>query len=137
MLRFPAIVLLLTACIVTVGCGDSAKARVKGNVTFNGDPVEEGSISFLPAEDTQSRKASAAILNGVFDIPADRAPTPGKFKVEISWFKKTGNKIASADPGMVAADETKEAIPAKYNRETTLVRELVVGENKLDFKLDP
>ncbi len=137
MLRFPAIMLFLIATISSAGCGDATKARLKGNVTFDGRPIEEGSISFLPADGTDSRKASAAVLNGVYDIPADRAPTPGKFKIEISWMRKTGNKIASADPGMGAADETKEAIPAKYNRDSTLVRDLVAGENKLDFKLDP
>ena len=137
MLRFPAIVFVVSVGLFAVGCGDSSKARLKGNITFNGSPVEEGSISFLPTDGTESRKASAVILNGNYDIPADRAPTPGKFKIEISWMTKTGNKIASADPGMPAIDETKEAIPEKYNRETTLVRDIVAGENKLDFRLDP
>ncbi len=137
MLRITALFLGLTSTLLLTGCGDGGKARMQGTVTFDGQPIEEGSISFLPADGTDSRKASAAILKGVYDIPADRAPTAGKFKVEITWMKRTGNKIASADPGMAPADETKEAIPAKYNRESTLVRDLVAGENKLDFNLEP
>ncbi len=136
MLKHLAFAILFCSVVLFAGCADAGKARLKGTVVFDGAPVEEGSISFLPADGTTSRKASAAILNGEFDIPGDRAPSPGKFKVEISWMKKTGKKIASADPGIMA-DETKEAIPAKFNRETTLIRDLVAGENKLEFKLEP
>lgn len=118
------------------GCGDKKQAKVQGTVTYNGIPVEEGSISFFPEPGTESRKASGAILNGAFDIPADRGPFPGKFRVEITGVKKTGKKIPSADPG-IEIDERVELIPEKYHPNSTLVRDIVAGENQLEFKLDP
>lgn len=118
------------------GCGDKKQAKVHGTVTYNGIPVEEGSISFFPEPGTESRKASAAILDGAFDIPTDRGPFPGKFRVEITGVKKTGKKIPSADPG-IEIDERIELIPDKYHRNSTLIREIAPGDNKLDFLLDP
>ena len=123
------------ALLFLAGCGPRA-ATIKGTATFDGIPIEEGSISFLPEPGTESRKASAAILQGAFEVPAERGPMPGKFRIEISWVKKTGKKIASADPGMPDVDERIEAIPARYNTESTLVREITPGDNKLEFALE-
>lgn len=125
----------LLLCIFA-GCGDRKEVKIQGAVTFNGAPVEDGNIVFYPEPGTESRKASAAIVHGVFEIPADLAPSPGKFKIEISGMKKTGRKIPSADPG-IEIDERVEMIPEKYNRASTLVREIASGENQLEFKLDP
>lgn len=123
------------ALLLIAGCG-TGQVPIQGTVTLDGVPVEEGSISFFPEAGTNSRKASAAILNGEFSIPLENGPLPGKFKVEISWIKKTGRKIPSADPGMGDVEERIEAIPTKYNTASTLVREIAAGGNKLDFKLE-
>lgn len=121
--------------ITLLGCGGPRQVAVEGDVTFDGQPIEEGSISFIPEAGTESRKASAAIIKGSYRVLAENGPLPGKFKIEISWMKKTGKKLASADPGMTA-DETKEVIPAKYNTASTLIRDIGTGENRLDFKLE-
>jgi len=127
--------IVVAAALLLTGCGPR-QSSVKGTVTFDGAPVEEGSISFFPEPGTESRKASAAILNGAFAIPAEAGPMPGKFRVEINWVKKTGRKAPSADPGMPDIDERIEAIPEKYNSASTLVREITPGENTLEFVLE-
>lgn len=133
MLRTPVVAVFF----LVAGCGDPTQVVVKGTVTFAGTPVETGSISFFPEPGTESRKASAPIVNGIFEISPERAPSAGSFRIEISWMKKTGMKIPSADPGMDDLDERQEAIPAKYNSDSTLVRDIVRGENKLEFTLEP
>ncbi len=137
-MRTQVLLLALGSILLFVaGCGGSGNATVKGTVTFDNTPVDEGSISFFPEPGTESRKASAAIVNGAFEIPAERGPTAGTFKIEISWMKKTGRKTPSADPGMGDLDERKEAIPVKYNSDSTLVRDIVAGANRLEFNLAP
>ncbi len=48
--------------------------------------------------------------------------------------KPTGRKVASADPGMTM-DETREAVPRKYNAETTLTVDVGATETVKDFAL--
>ena len=122
---------LLTAVI---GCGLSGQVSIKGRVTFDGQPVETGSIVFAPEPGSGSTKVAAPIEGGEYEIGAERGASPGTYRVEINWPKKTGRQVASADPGMMM-DETEEAIPQKYNTESTLTRELKAGENTHDFDL--
>ena len=56
--------------------------------------------------------------------------------MRISSFsvKPTGGKIESADPDIMM-DETREAIPPKYNSNSTLTAEIAAGENVKVFAL--
>ncbi len=116
-----------------VGCG-SNQVSIKGRVTFDGQPVGPGSIVFVPEAAADGIKVAAPIAEGNYEIQAERGAKPGTYRVEVSWSKKTGRQIPSADPGMMH-DETKEAIPPQFNTQTTLTRELKPGENVLDFDL--
>jgi hypothetical protein len=127
-----AICLMTGIVAAVVGCGSSNQVSVQGRVTFEGQPVGPGSIVFLP--DAEGAKVAAAIEDGKYQIGPERGAAPGSFRVEISWSKKTGRQIPSADPGMMM-DEMQEAIPPQYNTQTNLRRELKAGENVLDFDL--
>jgi hypothetical protein len=135
MIRWRDLLLMGLLLAAAPGCG-SDQVSIKGEVTLEGKAVGPGSIVFLPQAGTQSRKAAAAIIDGKYEIPADRGPTPGTFRVEISWSKKTGRKIPSADPVIPLIDETREAIPKKYNSKSILTVKIVAGENKHDFALE-
>jgi hypothetical protein len=115
------------------GCSGQNSASVHGKVTLDGEMVSAGNIAFLPAA-AGGRKVAAAIEQGLYSIPASQKLEPGKYRVEISWHKPTGRKVASADPGMTI-DETREAVPAKYNRDSTLTVEIGGGEVEKDFSL--
>src|SRR5688572_15059983 len=112
----------LTAFAVCLGCTGNSAVPLRGTVTLDGQPVTGGSIVFMP-QMAGGPKAAAAIENGAYSIPAAQGVKPGKYRVEVSWHKPTGRKIPSADPGMTA-DETREAIPAKYNSNSTLLVDL-------------
>jgi hypothetical protein len=124
---------LLVSCVLPVGCSGEKSASVRGKVTLDGEPVAAGNIAFLPTA-AGGKKAAAAIEQGAYAIPASEKLLPGSYRVEISWHKPTGRKIASADPGMTI-DETREAVPAKYNSNSTLTVEIGSGEVEQDFAL--
>ena len=116
-----------------MGCGGESTTALHGKVTFDGEPVALGNISFFPST-SDGKKAAAAIEQGQYSIPAEEGLAPGTYRVEVSWRKPTGRKIPSADPGMTI-DETQEAIPAKYNSASTLTAEITAGQVEQDFAL--
>ena len=123
----------LCVLIGPIGCGTKSVSSVHGNVTLDGEPVAAGNIAFLPPGGSGSR-ASAAIEQGAYKISASDNLAPGSYRVEISWHKPTGRKIASADPGMMI-DETREAVPAKFNTDSKLMVEVAGGDVEKDFAL--
>jgi hypothetical protein len=62
------------------GCGGGSGTTVTGTVTFNGQPVESGTISFVP-EDGKSAPAGGEVRNGSFSV---KNVSPGKNRVEVS-----------------------------------------------------
>ena len=121
------------ALLVIGGCTAERSSSVHGKVTLDGEAVSMGSIVFLPAAGSGT-KAAAAIENGLYSIPTAEKMRPGSYRVEISWHKSTGRKIASADPGMTI-DETREVVPARYNAASTLTAEVGSGDAEKNFVL--
>lgn len=128
--------LLAGLLAAAAGCsGNTRQASVTGEVTLDGQPVGPGGhIVFLPQSGGEGRQASAAIDGGKYAIPAERGPSLGPCRVEITWDKKTGKQLPSADPGFMM-DETRQAIPTKYNRQSTLTVEITPGANVHNFHL--
>ena len=123
----------LGVLVALSGCGTKRAASIHGQVTLDGQPITAGNIVFLPTDAAGSR-AAAAIEQGTYVISTSDKLLPGSYRVEISWHKPTGRKIASADPGILI-DETREAVPAKYNVESTLTAEIKRGDVQHDFAL--
>jgi hypothetical protein len=120
------------ALLFLAGCGGAP--GVDGTVTFDGAPVDGGSITFTP-EGGSGTPGSAVITAGKYSIGADKKMAPGKYKVEIIWNKKTGKTIPNTnDPG-TTVDETKQVIPSKYNSKTELTAEVKPGANTFNFEL--
>ena len=114
----------LVLALALTGCGDIPTYRVAGEVTWQGTPVEDGQINFLP-EDRNLHPATAKIVNGRYEakVPA------GRMKVEVH-----GQKDLGYNPAM--HQNTKAPyIPSEYNAETTLTLEVKAGDNTADFHL--
>jgi hypothetical protein len=71
------------ALLALSSCGGSG-VGVRGEVTYEGQPVEKGSITFLPT-DGKGQPAGAAITNGRYSLDAI---TPGPKVVQIEASKK-------------------------------------------------
>lgn len=79
---------LLALVAFTLGCGDSGRYRVSGHVTFDGQPVPVGMVTFLPIgpSDRERSAGFCQIKSGQFDSRAGRSPMEGRHRVLISGF---------------------------------------------------
>jgi hypothetical protein len=125
---------LALSLAVLVGCGGGNKrAAVEGTVTYDGKPIDNGTITFVPDGGGDRPKSSGSVRDGKYSIGAgEGGPMPGKYKVEITWNKSLGRKL---DPDLQGTDNTKQVLPDKYNKATTLTADIEPGVNKKDFSL--
>ena len=119
--------------VLLAGCGRSdGRQAVSGTVTFKGQPVD-GLIEFVPAGG-EATQAGTTIEKGKYSIPREKGLVPGTYKVMIF---SPDNKEVTPDPGgNPFFAKARERIPAKYNEQTTLTREVKPGSNPLDFTLN-
>ena len=131
--------LLSLALVSGSGCSDGSGLQpVSGTVSFQGKPLDQGAIQFLPVEGSRT-ESGAGIKDGQYSIPAENGLAPGKYKVTVFSYDERGAKIPdnTTMPGDTVGVQFKERIPAKYNTETILKAEVVAGEaNVFDFRLD-
>ena len=146
----------LGVCLL-VGCSEGEPASLSGTVTFAGDPIEDGSIRFVPVEGAIGPGGSAKIVNGSYEITADSELLAGKHAVTFSATRAaTAAEIAqqeredAADADEEEEDDEDEAatatdqgplrvsfLPEKYLRPSDIFVELAPGENTKDFDLEP
>ena len=129
--RFVVSGALLSFLLIAVGCGGAPegppRASVSGKITLDGQPVEGGTIYFVPEKGPM---ASATIAGGSYSISAgERGPVLGKSTVKVEWYRDSGKK----DSGGAAISE--QAIPVKYLGMTALSVEILAGLNTHDFTL--
>ena len=85
---------LLVCLAACLGCGTSL-ATVEGTVTFDGKPVESGSIVFEPA-DGAGPSAGGQIQNGKYKLAGEAGVMPGKKVVRITAIRSTGRQVDAA-----------------------------------------
>jgi hypothetical protein len=131
--------LTLLFAVMLAGCGrdPNAPQPVTGMVFFKGEPLDQGAIQFMPVDEGPTESGSG-VENGAFSIPEENGLVPGKYKVAVFSYDKSGAKVQSEDiPGDPGAVQFKERIPAKYNTKTELTAEVASGgENNFEFRID-
>lgn len=124
------------AVLLLLATGCSRGVNVEGEVTFDGQPVESGSIVFEPA-DGQGPSFGGSIESGRYAVSGQSA---GSMIVRIRAVRKTGRQVESGppDPPGTMVDEVEAYIPAVYNSQSTLTREVAPrGTTRHDFQLTP
>ena len=125
-MRARLIPVALAMAFVT-GCAEPTHYKVVGEVTWQGQPVEDGQVVFLP-EDGTLHPTAAKIVNGRYEVLAP----PGRMKVEIHGQKDMGYNAA------MHQNTKAPYIPAEYNAQTTLTFDVQRNdENRADFHLPP
>lgn len=118
----------LTVVVLFCGCSQDPKLfSVSGAVTFDGAPVADGDILFVPVDPALGPEPGK-IKDGKYTLKARE----GKKRVEIRASKVLpgGAKGAGGEP------VPEEFLPRKYNDDSTLSAEVKSkGENKADFPL--
>lgn len=110
--RFVVLISVVTCFVFTAGCGGSATVgTVSGTVTFDGQPLADGTIAFNSV-DGSSPTAGGKITNGSYSVEVSKGPQ----KVIINSAKVVGSRPAYAgDPNSPMIDITQEILPEKYS----------------------
>lgn len=138
MIRFYALVSLVL--IGVVGCSSSG-ADVSGSVTYEGEAIGEGFITFTPS-DGIGKESASPIQAGRYSLTG---VTPGKKVVKIVAVKKVSFASSSGEMMKKAAEAQKvgkhdglvdpaDTIPADAVGNNAAV-ELKAGTNQQDFNL--
>ena len=135
--RFFFAALLLSFATLS-GCGGSGRLPLKGTVTFDGEPVEQGYVQFSPSPGTTGPTSGADIKEGTYEIPSDRGLPKGTYHVNIQAWKRQSE--VSIDP--VTGEKTeggglKQILPAKYNKDSKTTVDVGGDQTTYDFNLDP
>jgi hypothetical protein len=122
--------------LALIGCSrSSGRQGIEGVVTLDGKPLETGSITFVPQPGTKGPTAGGTISQGRFAVSPAGGTFAGTFRVEITAARKTGRKVADPRLGEMI-DETEQAIPVEYNRDSHLTAEVTEqGSNRFEFAL--
>ena len=107
------------------GCGASdGRVQVTGNVTWNGAPLERGTISFVEAEKSSD---AADVINGAFTAHVKT----GKKNVGVVAYKDV--KV----PGGRSVDEviSYQYIPQEYNQNSVLTADINGSGETLTFDM--
>ena len=98
--------------------------NVEGTVRFNGVPVEEGEIRFVPDDGDTGPSAGAIIQKGEYVVEL----TPGKKRVEVYGYRFLRKN-------QIGFDVKDQIVPEQFNRRSKL-RRAINGKQTVDFDLN-
>lgn len=123
--------------MLLAGCGPGnplGRLPVSGTVTFQGKPLDQGTIEFAP-EDGRGVASGAVIKDGRYSIPELKGLPPGTYRVRISSAEPSSTGPPPEFPGEHKT-EAKERIPAAFNTQSTqTVKVTAGGTNQFDFQI--
>jgi hypothetical protein len=121
-------------CATTIGCDQGPqRLTVSGSVRLDGNPLATGSLLMTPV--MKGPVAGCDIKDGQFEMPQDRGPGPGEYRVEITAYRPTGKKVYDSDFN-VSTETLVPIIPARYNTESELTATVTLDtENHFKFDL--
>ena len=111
------------------GCGrESAFERVPiaGEVTYNGQPVELGTIRFIPAEDAKLPSSGAIIRQGKYLADSKCGVPVGKYRVSIE--PQGAGSMTNIEDATTSAKAPGPSLPAKFNSESELTISVESGQ---------
>lgn len=138
--------------LVALGCGDDTglprRYPVSGKVTYKGEPVKEGLISFEPVDAAQGRAATGKIADGYYRLTTaveNDGALPGDYRVTIKSqtvdmsevLAKAGGGAGRQDDIIKAQQKAVNNVPSKYMLADTskLTAKVEEKSNTKDFEL--
>ena len=120
-LSFLTLVWGLALAIPLVGCGEGNpldRKAVSGTVTFDGQPLDNGSIEFHPLV-AGGVPSGGPISGGSYSLPAEEGLPVGKYRVQITAQEPTPPLPAGYMPGDdLPFAPPKELIPPDWNKDS-------------------
>jgi hypothetical protein len=120
--------ILIPALLVCLGCEGTDVGYVEGTVTMDGSPLPDAMVTFQPESGRPSYGRTDA--SGRYELVYTRdekGAVPGKHTVSISTLQE-------GDPD-AGGESVPEKVPANYNTNTELTREVKAGANEFNFEL--
>ncbi len=120
---YPAYIVILLACFA--GCGKTGPevAPVTGRITLDGKPLENADILFQP-DGSKPPSAGRSDASGHYELAYKRGVMGGM--VGSNTVRITISPDVVANP---------PNIPARYNSESELTKEVKPGQNEFNFDL--
>jgi hypothetical protein len=115
---------------------------VRGEVVYNGSPLKEGTVVYLPAQTGDARQASGGIKpDGSFALTTFKngdGVVPGDYNIVVYSFAPQAGEVPSRAELEGAAEAGKPQrqviIPEKYTTPTTTPLKDTVDSNHSGFK---
>lgn len=128
--------LALIAMLLCAGCAGDTTGTVSGQVTFNGQPLEKGLISFS-TQDGQGGTGGSEVLQGRYRVAELR---PGKYFVHIAGQSTSpiitpGSPEAERKLSQQEINAMMDPLPAGANGNDQTI-EVQAGEQTHDFRLE-
>lgn len=125
-----ALLSMLTLLLQVAGCSDPTQGVVSGSIVVDGQPAEQGGITYIPL-DKDGRTAGAEILDGKYSgvVPV------GKYRVELRVPKKVGETKIYDTPDSPIQPIMEEVLPAKFNENSELTLDVPAGKLTKDYDL--
>jgi hypothetical protein len=131
--------LLLIGLGLLLGCGRGSeipRGSVSGKVSYQGHPVAEGTILFVPIKGTKGPGASAIIKDGQYEVIAGGGVPVGAQRVEIDAFRPLNTPAGQfRRPALQYRQPREQYLPKHYNRESTMEAAIGEGKQTRDFDL--
>lgn len=125
----------LLAASLSCGGGEPRYA-VGGQVTYDGQPVERGSIGFAPIDPAVGCPAGGPIANGAYLIRSHEGPCAGEYRVIIYAERSTGRSYPADEGSSETIEQFVQYLPPTYNDQTTLTVRLDADRDDLHFILE-
>jgi hypothetical protein len=129
--------LAATSFLLIAGCSQNAsKIEIAGDVTFQGKPIENGTITFLDAttpDASTALRAAGTITNGHYKLEA----TPGEKIVAIEEYEFRPDPVAATDsyPGSEPPEKRVQLVPERYNAKSELRYTVISLDESANFAL--
>jgi hypothetical protein len=118
------------ALAAAAGCSPPTTGEVRGTVTMDGEPIENGMIAFFSA-DGSAPTAGGRITNGDYRVEVK----PGLCRVEIRASKVVGEKKLYETADSPVRPVRAEALPPKYHDQSQLQLDVKLGDNTQNYEL--
>jgi hypothetical protein len=131
----PLVIVFAVALLPLAGCGRGSQGEVSGSVSFQGAPLDQGTIQFVRETEPPQVAGGSAIRAGHYKIPGSAGLAPGKYKVVITSPEVVAGQ-GTGDPMMSVKPVNKERIPSEFNTESqTFVEVRADGANEFNFSI--
>lgn len=126
----------MACCLFLTGCGGPTGPKTvpaSGSVTYKGEKIKVGTVSFAPKDAKVGRAATAEIKDGAYQTVGGQGLMTGEYKITVTGFKRPLYEI---DPKDLKSQAENNAVPKKYTDLKTTDLTVTVSDKDGSIKKD-